>query len=69
MESGHLTTIVVSSTIMYVMIKFINWAAEGAQFILEIRVSQHFARLGGEAHKMSGMEGGKRIGVNCVTGY
>lgn len=23
----------------------------------------------GKAHKMSGMEGGKRIGVNCVTGY
>lgn len=23
---------------------------------------------GKEAHKMSGMEGGERIGVNCVTG-
>ena len=22
---------------------------------------------GGEAHKMSGMEGGERIGVNCVA--
>ena len=25
--------------------------------ILEIRVSQNLAKLGGEAHKMSGMEG------------
>ena len=26
--------------------------------ILEIRVSQNLVKLGGEAHKMSGMEGG-----------
>ena len=34
---------------------------------LEIRVSQKLAKLMGEAHRMSGMEGGKRIGVNCVA--
>ena len=33
---------------------------------LEIRVSQNLAKLGGEAHKMSGMEG-ERIEVNCVA--
>ena len=28
-----------------------------------------FGDVWGEANKMSGMEGRKRIGVNCVTGY
>ena len=40
----------------------------GKQNILEMRVSQKLARLRGEAHKMSGMEGGENWRVNCVTG-
>ena len=40
----------------------------GKQNILEMRVSQKLARLSGEVHKMSGMEGGENWRVNCVTG-
>ena len=40
----------------------------GKQNILEMRVPQKLARLSGEAHKMSGMEGGENWRVNCVTG-
>ena len=43
----------------------------GKQNILEVRVWQKLARLRGEAHKMSGKEGGEnwRVNsVNCVTG-
>ena len=38
-------------------------------FILEIRVSQKLAkpRGVGKGHKTTGMEGGERIGVNCVA--